>query len=1199
MGDKKVDYKQKVRDRLKERILVLDGAMGTMIQKIGLPDSSFMGKRGNNDLLNITVPDIIESIHKEYIKAGADIITTNTFSGTAVSQADYDCTNLVYEINRKGASIARKAAEKKDVLVAGSMGPTLKMLSFSPDVNNPEYRSIDFDTMSEAYAEQARGLLDGGIDLFLIETVIDGLNTKAALYAIETECERRGIKMPVIVSATINDKSGRLLNGQQLESLYTAISHYDLAAFGLNCSFGAKDLLPFVEQISNELFLGRGVDCPVILYPNAGLPNEMGEYDESPEYMAECIREVAAKGLVNIVGGCCGTTPEHIAAIRNAVEGIAPRQIRDKKEDRLWVSGLESLLIEKEVNNFVNIGERTNVAGSAKFAKMIREGDYAHAAEVARNQIDGGATVIDINMDDGMLDGPSQMTGFVRYAGNDPDIAKVPFMIDSSHWETIIAGLKNCAGKCFVNSLSLKEGEREFEEKAKEVYKLGAALIVMAFDENGQAVTYERKIEICRRAYDILTRIGYSPQEIIFDVNVLSVATGIEEHDNYAVDFIRAVKWIKENLQGCKTSGGISNLSFAFRGNNKVREAMHSVFLYHAISAGLDMAIVNPSMLQIYDQIDPLLLSRVEAVILNDRTLLGKDAEKYATPTDALIELAQEIKAEETGYKDKAADERHGNLRSGKNLEWRDYPLDGKLSYALVKGVSEYIPEDMEEALTIYPNPMDIIQGPLMDAMDKVGNLFGEGKMFLPQVVKSAKVMRDAVNYLTPHIQNLSENKGSANNGTIVLATVKGDVHDIGKNILSIVLSCNNFNVIDLGVMVSNETILEEAIRHKADIIGASGLITPSLEQMENLCRLVEQQKERVMDEVGHPIVICVGGATTSSVHTAVKLAPLYSYCVAYSVDASKAVGLCKKIMKEANFAEKLKEEQLKIREAYNSRDAGRLAIESARAMARKFPLESFIQKDGYGEYNINARYSVNDLVPLIEWTPFFNFWGFKGKYPSLLYDERTSKEAEDLFIQANDALACAAKDGSIEIKAVVCFYDAYSENETLSILENREVEPNVENRLNLVDGRRTIARLKFPRQSQTNSRHLCVADYFPEAPYTSRAGFMVIKVEDLEAPGMDHKDFNYLLRQSLCARLAEAAAKHITEHISAGEKVVRAAVGYDMIPDHAYKKNFFDLTNAEKSIGVSLTPNFAIIPTTSICAMLIAHKEAEFFDIQ
>lgn len=1191
-----------------ERILILDGAMGTMLQKFNFSDEDFKGGRGNNDILNLTRPEVVESVHRAYVKAGADIIETNTFSGNAISQQEYGCTDLIYEINRKGAEIARKAAHGTGVLVAGAMGPTTKMLSFSPNVNNPQERATDFDTMSAAYAEQARGLVDGGIDIFLVETVYDALNAKAALYAIEMVQKECRTNIPVMVSATINDKSGRLLSGQTVEALYTSLSHYNIACFGLNCSFGAADLMPFLGQLAKESFGGKGIPCAMSIYPNAGLPNEMGEYDEAPEFTAQCIKEIAQKGLVNIAGGCCGTTPEHIKAIKEALQGVAPRKIEknlfgkennspdrrdtsvgEEDENDLWVSGLENLLINRQKNNFINIGERTNVAGSAKFAKLIRAKEYAQAADIARKQIEEGATVIDINMDDAMLDSAHEMATFIRYISNDPDIAKVPFMIDSSDWNTILAGLKNCTGKAIVNSLSLKEGEEEFVRKAREIYLLGAAVIVMAFDEQGQAVTYQRKIEICERAYRILTeQVGFAPQEIIFDVNILTVATGLEEHDNYAVDYIKAVKWIKENLPGCKTSGGVSNLSFAFRGNNKVREAMHSVFLYHAIKAGLDMAIVNPGMLQVYDDIEPELLKRVEAVVLNDATILGADAGKAectesVLPTEALIELAEKIKQQELELK---ALKESGELPAEKSAaeQWREHEVEERLTYSLIKGITSYMEQDIAEALQKYPNPVSIIEGPLMAGMDRVGVLFGEGKMFLPQVVKSAKAMKVAVSVLEPEIERYNrQSSGGSKSGKVVIATAKGDVHDIGKNIVAIVLACNNFEVIDLGVMVDNQTILEAAIEHKADIICVSGLITPSLEQMESMCRLMESERERLEAAVGHPVLLNVGGATTSSVHTAVKLAPLYSYCVTYGGDASRTAGICKRFMQQG-FVEKVKQEQAQIREAYNNRNLEFVSLEQAQELAEKFPQESFVQPAEYGEDNLIVREKdINELVGAVDWTPFFNFWGFKGKYPNLLYESETEEQANALFEQALDEIAQASVGNEFGVGAVVKFYEAYSENDTIYILENYKV----------------IGSFPMPRQLHKGSQYRSAADYFPAAPYTSRIGMLVVKVFDKRAGEFEPTDFKYLLRQSLCARFAEAMAVWTTGQVAADEHVVRAALGYPMCPDHSQKKTVFDLTGAGEILGMELTESYAIKPSTSVCALLIAHPAAEYIDIK
>ena len=1209
-------------ERLKSRILILDGAMGTMIQREGLDLDAFRGGAGNNDILNITSPQVIEKIHRAYIDAGADIIETNTFSSNSISQQEYGCADIVYDLNYEGARIAKRAAEGSGVLVAGSMGPTIKMLSFSPDVNRPEYRAIDFDTMVEAYKEQVRGLIDGGVDLLLVETVYDGLNAKAALYAINSVQQEKETDIPVMVSATINDRSGRLLSGQKIDALYTSLSHCNILSFGLNCSFGAAELMPFMEQLANESFQGKGIPCFLSIYPNAGLPNEMGQYDELPEFTASHLKAMAQRGLINIAGGCCGTTPEHIRAIKSALAEEKPREIGicEGSTDDLWVSGLENLLINRDKNNFINVGERTNVAGSAKFAKLIRAKEYAQAADIARKQIEEGATIIDINMDDAMLDSAQEMATFIRYINNDPDIAKVPFMIDSSDWETILAGLKNSTGKCIVNSLSLKEGEEEFVRKAREVYNLGAAVIVMAFDEQGQAVDYRRKINICERAYRILTeQVGFAPQDIIFDVNILTVATGLEEHNNYAVDYIRAVQWIKENLKGCKTSGGVSNLSFAFRGNNRVREAMHSVFLYHAIKAGLDMAIVNPGMLQVYDEIEPELLKRVEAVVLNDTSVLlsgnPNDKLQNITPTDCLIEIAEKLKQEDIAIK--ALKER-GAAIPQKEEQWREKDLCGRLSYALVKGITTYMQDDIAEALQQYSNPVEIIEGPLMEGMDRVGTLFGEGKMFLPQVVKSAKAMKAAVTILEPEIEKYNSNSfAGGKRGKVILATAKGDVHDIGKNIVAIVLTCNNFEVIDLGVMVDNAHIVRETIRHKADIIGISGLITPSLEQMENLCRMLEENREEIEREVGHPVALSVGGATTSALHTAVKLAPLYSYCVVYGSDASRTAGIYKRLFQdiisetgascdsnqESNgYVASIKEEQKKLRDIYYGKKIDEVTMEQARAAAQRYALESFIQPEEYGENNLYvANMSVNDLLPDVDWTQFFNFWGFKGTYPNVLYTSNESgEEAETLFQQAMDTIAGISVGNEFHVGAMVKFYDASSENEEIVVYENytEDVEHDPLHPLIPVNGRKEICRFSMPRQLKAGSDHLSGADYFPQAPYTSKIGLLTVKVEDRLADNFDHKDFEYLLRQSLCARFAEAMAQWTTRQVAQEQNIIRVAFGYPISPDHSQKKRVFDLTGAAEKLGMELTESFAIKPSTSICALLIAHPQAKYFDM-
>ncbi len=1207
---------------MRKKILILDGAMGTSIQKYNLSPDNFLGGKGNNDILNLTRADVIEAIHKEYIEAGADIIETNTFSGNAISQKDYGQQEKVYEINLRGAQIARKAADEavdaegnpRKVLVAGSIGPTVKSLSLSPDVNEPQRRDVSFEQMAQAYKVQVEALVEGGVDILLVETVYDALNAKAALYAI-SQVEKAG-DIPVMVSATVNDRSGRLLSGHTLEALYTALQHYPIMSFGLNCSFGAQDLAPFIEQL-------QGLPCAVSIYPNAGLPNEMGQYDQTPEYTAKYIKELAQKGWLNIAGGCCGTTPEHIKAVAEQLEGVAPRdyavavkQIEVAtagvnvvatacsavaadssrgdiaQESNMFLSGLEVARVNRQECNFVNVGERTNVAGSAKFARLIREKEYAQAADIARKQIEDGATIIDINMDDAMLNGAHEMETFVRYISNDPDIAKVPFMIDSSNWETILAGLHNSPGKGIVNSVSLKEGEQEFLRKAKEIRALGAAIIVMAFDEQGQAVTFERKIEICQRAFNLLVNeAGFAPNDIIFDVNILAVGTGIEEHDNYAVDFIKAVRWIKENLKGAKTSGGVSNLSFSFRGNNTVREAMHSVFLYHAIEAGLDMAIVNPSMLQVYDQIEPQLLKRVEAVVLNDISILGEDAARYANATEALIELAQQIKERELAAKEAAG--AAGGAQPQKQ-QWREGSLEQRVEYALVKGVTQYIGEDMAQALEQYNSPVAIIEGPLMQGMDKVGELFAQGKMFLPQVVKSAKVMKEAVAILQPHIEAHNAQSGCSVKDTVVIATAKGDVHDIGKNIASIVLNCNNLNVVDLGVMVENAAIVEAAFEHKASLIGISGLITPSLEQMELLCKMLQENKQRMLSQLGYLIPVIVGGATTSSVHTAVKLAPLYDGPVIHGGDASRTAGICKRFLSQGKeeYIHILQQEQQGIREAYASRSVNYLSLEQARERAVKFAPDSFIQPQGYGEDNLTVKdLPLSYLHDYIDWSALLNFWGFKGKYTDIIYrEDELGRQAEKIYEQAMALLGEAMVGGEFKASAVVNFYEAAA-----AVEDGEDVILVYEK-----PGGEVISKFPMPRQRREGSGYRSVADYFPAAGdgKYSVLGVFAVKVEDLRESEFDRKSYEFLLRHSLCARLTDALATWVQEQVSMEQKMIRPAFGYPACPSHSLKKVAFDLIDAPGRLGVHLTESYAVYPVTVICGLLVAHPQAEYFGV-
>ena len=1143
-----------IQDEIKKRILILDGAMGTAIQHYGLTEADFRGSefishpvnlKGNNDILNLTCPEVIRQIHRSYIEAGADIIETNTFNSNAISQAEYRGEKLVYRLNYAGAKLAvtEARAASHQVYVAGSMGPTSKTLSLSPDVNRPEFRPVDFDTLVSTYAEQVSGLIDGGVDLLLVETVFDGLNAKAALYAITQVQEEKRTSLPVMLSATINDRSGRTLTGQSLEALYTTVSHYPLFSFGLNCSFGATDLLPFIERLSKTL------PCPLSIYPNAGLPNEMGEYDESPELTASCLKQMATAGLLNIAGGRCGTTPEHIRAIREALQAISPRQI-PVIPAQLVVSGLDKVVVDKAQNNFINVGERTNVAGSAKFAKLIHAKAYEEAARIARKQIEDGASVIDINMDDAMLDSALEMSTFVRYISNDPDIARAALMIDSSDWNTILAGLKNAQGKCIVNSISLKEGEDLFLAKAREIHHLGAAVVVMAFDEQGQAVTYERKIEICERAYRLLTRqAGFRAEDIIFDVNILAIGTGLEEHNNYAVDFIRAIAWIKANLPGCRTSGGVSNLSFSFRGNNPVREAMHSVFLYHAIEAGMDMGIVNPAMLQVYDEIEPQLLEAVEEVVLN----------KHPEATERLIELAEQIKGQKTA-----------DGKAIKNEEWRTRTLSERLNFALIKGNTEYLEADLAEALTVYTSPVEIIEGPLMQGMDKVGTLFGEGKMFLPQVVKSAKAMKAAVAILQPEIEK--HNAGTGENiqrPKVVLATAKGDVHDIGKNIVSIVLTCNNFDVIDLGVMVDNQKIVAAAKAHRADLIGVSGLITPSLSEMEALCELLQKEQLRI------PLI--VGGATTSTVHTAVKLAPRYDYGVIQGGDASRTAGIMKRLLSDrSSYLAQVKAEQEKIRGQYYHKQDRLLPYTEAQTLAPVFDRESYRLPASFGEHNLLGKnMDLQDLIAKIDWTPFFHFWGFKGKFPEIIHQH---EEADRTYQAALEMLGTVIAGNEFEASIVVNFFDAYAEDDEI-VLDNGH-------------------RLPMLRQQKAGQECLSLSDYIcPKAYGTSTIGLFALKVADKQGSCNCH-DFSHLLRESLCARLTEALAEWMQEQLSEGLSLIRPAFGYSACPDHSLKKDVFDLLDAPSKIGVSLTTSYAIYPTTSLCGMLIAHPAARYFSI-
>lgn len=1165
---------------LQNKIYILDGAMGTIIQRYGLAEGDYHSGpfsaydtelKGNNECLNLTRPDIIKAIHKEYIAAGADIIETNTFSANTISQSEYGCGSFARQMAYEGARIAREVADEtaelasalgmeRKVWVAGSMGPTSKSLSLSPDVADPGFRPYSFDDMYEAYRQQAEALISGGVDFLLLETCFDALNVKAALKAI-SDCHEA---FPVMVSVSVGDRSGRTLTGQTLEAFYTAVSHYPLLAFGLNCSLGASELMPLVEEI------GKWCRCAVSCYPNAGLPNEMGGYDQSPDDMAEQIREMASKGMVNVVGGCCGTTPEHIRAITKALKGIAPRAMGTKTGDfvpgPLKVSGLETVSIDLKRNNFTNVGERTNVAGSRKFARLISEGKYDEALQIAAKQIEDGASVIDINMDDAMLDSTKEMERFVRYISNDPDVAKAALMIDSSHWETILAGLKNAQGKCIVNSISLKEGQEAFVQKARTIKSFGAAMVVMAFDEQGQATTYDRKIEICKRAYRLLTEEAcISPEDIIFDVNILSIGTGIEEHARYAVDFIEAVRWIKTNLPGALTSGGVSNLSFSFRGNNAVREAMHSAFLYHAIKAGLDMAIVNPSMLQIYDEIEPELLRCVEDVIFDTDPLA----------TERLMDYCQRQKemAGLTGHDERCGcharpDERHARPD---RASCDSAPVEDRLKNALVKGSASELEKDLKEALEKYRTALAVIEGPLMAGMEAVGSLFGEGKMFLPQVVKSAKIMRDAVDILEPYMEDGKQDNGRPK---IVIATVKGDVHDIGKNITGIVLTCNGFDVHDLGVMVDKETILYEAEKINADIIAVSGLITPSLYQMEEICR--------EMTDRGMKTPLFVGGATTSAVHTAVKLAPLYEY-VFHGADASAAAVMAKKCMMDREaFIQEQHKAQKEIRWIYELPDPVIIP-----------PVPPKVERNDYAMTMLptdmpSIEIPAEEVMPFFDWKMFFAIWGVK--YGSVSAE---AMELMQLKRAAEDELAV----GNLRIRLSARFFHAYSDDKDLILMLPEQ------------------RRIPMLRQEDREGMSLCDFVMPESSGIASSCGAFTICVRTKDVheegcccPACSNK-YEDLVGKAVRMTLAEAASKWLDRQILAELKgdypkdpdvrIIKPAAGYASCPDHTLKRDIMELLSGRFDLGIKLTESYAMMPEASICGFIFWHPQAKYHEIR
>lgn len=1195
-----------IKEILKNRILILDGAMGTMIQRYKLTEEDFRGERfkdfdallkGNNDLLSLTRPDVIEAIHKEYLDAGVDIIETNSFNANAISMEDYSMAHLVREINTEAARIARKAADEytaknanKPRFVAGSIGPTNKTASMSPDVENPIYRAVTFDDLKAVYKEQIEGLIEGGVDLLLIETIFDTLNAKAALFAAEEVKHEQNINIPIMISVTLSDKGGRTLSGQTIGAFLASISHIDYLSVGLNCSFGASDMKPFLKE------LGQRASSFISAYPNAGLPNQFGEYDETPEIMARQIKEYIDEGLVNILGGCCGTTPDHIAQYVALVEGAKPHQPASASP-YMWLSGLELLEAKPEIN-FINIGERCNVAGSRKFLRLIKEKSYEEALTIAHKQVEDGAQILDVNMDEGLLEGAEEMTTFLNLVASDPDVSRIPIMIDSSKWEVLEAGLKCVQGKSVVNSISLKGGEEEFLRQARLVKAYGAAVIVMAFDEVGQADRFERRIEICERAYNLLVDDGFNPKDIIFDPNILAIATGIEEHRNYAVDFLETITWIKDNLPYAKISGGVSNLSFSFRGNDYIREVMHSVFLYYAIKRGMDMGIVNPGQSVIYEDIPSDLRNLVEDVIFNRRE----------ESTEELIEYAEKIKNQ------------HLNQTEQKTEEWRTYSLEERLKYALVKGIVDYLEEDLEEALKVYPKAVDIIDQPLMAGMNRVGELFGDGKMFLPQVVKTARTMKRAVAILQPTIEAEKSSSNSSKAGKLLIATVKGDVHDIGKNIVAIILACNNYEVVDLGVMVPPEVIIQKVKEEQPDILCLSGLITPSLEEMTIVATEVEK--------AGFSLPIMIGGATTSKLHTAIKIAPKYDRgAVVYVKDASQAPAAVAQLINpetRVSYTEKIRGEYHELRESMADRKVDLVSYDEAQKNKLSLDWNSYVAltPNQQGRH-VLKDIKVEEIIPFIDWKFFFHSWNLSARYASIEHidncpscqkqwlhafkeeERERAQEGMQLYYDAQKLLNQLSFEKVEYIKAVYGIYEAYSENECI-----------------YVDG------VCFPmlRQQKRNEKnqYLSLCDYIAPKEANKKdyvAGFTVtagdgadVLLKKLEEEG---DEYQALLLKSILDRLAEAATEYLharirkefwgfatEETISVKEMFalkyqgIRPAVGYPSIPDQSI--NFLlnhDLLDSSE-IGVNLTENGVMMPNASVSGLIFAHPESKYFNI-
>jgi 5-methyltetrahydrofolate--homocysteine methyltransferase len=1192
----RVETERLLRSLLRQRILVLDGAMGTMIQAHRLDEDGYRGARfadwphslkGNNDLLTLTRPEIIREIHVAYLEAGADIIETNTFNSTSISQADYGMESVVYELNCEGARIARSAADEvqgrdssRPRFVAGVLGPTNRTASLSPNVNDPGFRNISFADLATAYTEQIRGLVDGGADLLMIETVFDTLNCKAAIYAVREYQQKSGIAIPLMISGTITDASGRTLSGQTATAFWNSVAHARPLSIGLNCALGAKDLRPHIQEIS------KAAGTYISIHPNAGLPNEFGGYDDTPEYMAEQLCEFAGSGFLNIVGGCCGTTPEHITAIADAVRTMTPRPLPEI-EPRCRLSGLEPLTIGP-VTGFVNIGERTNVAGSARFKKLVMAGDYEAALDVARQQVANGAQIIDVNMDDAMLDAEQAMEKFLMLVASEPDIARVPVMIDSSKWSVIQRGLRCVQGKGVVNSISMKEGEEAFVAQAREILNYGAAVVVMAFDEKGQADSFERKVAICTKSYEILTqKVGFPPEDIIFDPNIFAIATGIEEHNNYAVDFIEATKEIKRTLPHAMISGGVSNVSFSFRGNDPIREAIHAAFLYHATHAGMDMGIVNAGQLAVYAEIPAELRERVEDVVLNRRP----------DGTERLLEVADKAKGQ--------------TKKAEEDPAWRDAPVAERLAHALVKGITEHIIADTEEARLAAKRPIEVIEGPLMDGMNIVGDLFGSGQMFLPQVVKSARVMKQAVAHLIPFIEAGKE-EGSRAKGKVLLATVKGDVHDIGKNIVGVVLQCNNFEVIDLGVMVPYSKILETAQQENVDMIGLSGLITPSLEEMVTVAQEMTRQKFTV------PLLI--GGATTSKVHTAVKIAPGYDGPTVYVVDASRAVGVATNLVSDSQrstFLEGTKKEYDAIRKSREGVSSGVTQVPIADARASRPPIDwsgSVAVRPSFLGTRSFESYDLSELVSRIDWTPFFRTWELAGNYPKILEDNIVGEAARSLYQDAREMIERVVSEKWLQANAAIGFFPANAVGDDVEVYTD-------ESRSKVLTTVHFLRQQMSKREGRFNycladfvaPRETGVADYIGAFAVTAGHGIE----GHLSAFKRNHDDYNDILLKAIADRFAEAFAERMHERVRkefwgyapdealSNEELIkeryqgiRPAPGYPACPDHSEKRALFDLLDAERKARITLTESFAMLPGASVSGFYFSHPDSRYFGI-